>query len=72
MTENEQIKALTIKVSEAAKGSQLGVILRAFGRMARVLADTLNVPLDEMLELIIEEATEIKPVVEETQKRRVH
>jgi hypothetical protein len=58
MTEDQQVRALTIKMCEAAKGSSPSVLMRAFGRMTAVLAYALDIPVDEMLQAIIDEATE--------------
>jgi hypothetical protein len=58
--EDERVRALTLKLCEAAKGVSLGVLMRAFGRMTRLLAGFLGMPVDDMLQTIIIEATELE------------
>jgi hypothetical protein len=62
MTEDKQVGALTLKLCEAADDSQLGVIMRAFGRMTAILADAMDMPVDEMLQTIVDEATKYERV----------
>jgi hypothetical protein len=50
---------------ETAKGASLSVLMRAFGRITGILAYSLGMPADEMLQTIIDEAKKLDERLEE-------
>jgi hypothetical protein len=56
MSEDDLVENLAAKFLDAARDHSPGVVFKALGYAARLIADDMNVPLKEALETIVEEA----------------
>jgi hypothetical protein len=68
MTEDDQVRALALKLCKTATATDpsLGILMRALGRMTGILAGFLGRPVDEMLQTIVDEARKLERVDEKT------